>query len=140
MKKVKLLSTILSVMLFASSLSGCAHVKVTNEEFCGDKGTLGATCDWTNGGPTTKLNKPQWDQKRFGMACAKVESITRLLGVIKKLCFDTGRCTYEEYKYVEKKVLRMYRKLGLDADTALAELDAMEPLLGVTPVQDGTRK
>lgn len=140
MKKVKLLLTILSVMLSVSSLSSCAHVPVPNAEFCGDKGTHGAVCDYTNGGPTTQLNKLQWDQKRFGMACTEVSTITKLLGVIRKLCFDTGRCTYEEYKSLEKKVLRMYRKVGFDADAALAELDAMEPLEVATPVQDGTRK
>jgi len=110
-------------MLFASSLSGCAKIQVKNEQVCADKGRLGAVCGWTNGGPETQLSKPQWDQKRFGMACAEVDSITRLLGVIKKLCFDTGRCTYEEYKSLEKKVMRLYKRVGFDTEKAMAQLE-----------------
>lgn len=128
MHRAKLLLTILFVILFGLSLDGCAHVSVPNTEWCGDKGTHGAVCDYSNGGPTTQLNKPQWDQKRFGMACTEVSNVTKLLGVIKKLCFDTGRCTYEEYKALEKKVMRLYRKVGFDADAAIAELNATEPL------------
>lgn len=125
MRKVALILTTLFVTLFASSLSGCTKVPIKNEEFCADKGRLGAVCNWTNGGPTTQLTKPEWDQKRFGMACTEVESITRLLGVIRKLCFDSGRCTYEEYKSLEKAVMKLYRKSGF------SDIEAMEQLEGL---------
>jgi hypothetical protein len=103
-------------------------VKVPNSEFCADKGTQGAVCEFTNGGPSSRFNKIQWDQKRFGMACTEVETVTKLLGVIKKLCFDTGRCSFEEYKQLEARVMKLYRKVGRDADQAMAQLEGDLPV------------
>lgn len=122
-----LILTMPFAMLFGSSLSGCAVVPVSNSQFCADKGKVGATCDWTNGGPTVHLTKPEWDKKRFGMACTEVSTITKLLGVIKKLCFDSGRCSFEEYKELEKSVLKLYRKLDFDVDAAISQLEAAAP-------------
>jgi hypothetical protein len=46
--------------------------------------------------------KPDWDQERFGMACAGVPPLSDLLGALEKLCFDTGRCDYEKTSKVMK--------------------------------------
>lgn len=115
-------------MLFVSTSLSCSHVKVKNFEFWADKGQRGAVNGWINGGPDRSLNKLQWDKARFGMACTEVSNLTMLLGVVKKLCFDTGRCTYEEYKQLEARVMRLYKKAGLDFAQAQFELDSMELL------------
>ena len=107
MKKAQLLLIVLFVTLFAISLDGCATVKVPNVEFCADKGMEGAVCDFTNDGPETHLNKLEWDQKRFGMACTDVESVTKLLGVIEKLCFDDPRCDFETKKEMVASIDRV---------------------------------
>lgn len=73
---------------------------------------MGATCEFTNGGEPEHYDKETWDYMRFnlGMACTEVSSLTELLGVIKKLCFDTGRCTYKEYAAVEAAIYRALRQ------------------------------
>lgn len=102
----------ISILLFAALLIlilnlGCATVNVKNVRFCGDKGEQGAVCDWTLGGPTEHLSKPVWDEARLGMACTDMDSVTSILGVIKKLCFDSRRCTYDERREIEALIIRV---------------------------------
>ena len=101
---------LLSGTLFVFVLS-CAKVHIANERFCADKGRLGAVCDYINSGPPKRYSKEDWDQIRFGMVCTDAAAITRLLGVIRKFCFDSGRCTYEEYKELERNVRRVYSNI-----------------------------
>lgn len=60
------------------------------------------------------------------MACMKVEDLTEFFGVIKKLCFDSKRCKWEQYQKIEAKFLNMYRRVGLDDEKARAFLNSIE--------------
>lgn len=61
----------------------------------------GAHCNYMlNTKPPEDYNKMDWDAIRFGQACTEVQSISDLIGVVEKLCFDTGRCTYDQKKLV----------------------------------------
>lgn len=40
-----------------------------------------------------------------------VPSLTELIAVIKKLCFDTGRCTYDELEDFTTNMNRIYEDL-----------------------------
>ena len=88
-------------MLFVFGLSSCTTVSVPNERVCVDKSVGGATCGYTNTNDVERYSKAEWDEMRIGWACMEVPALTRLIGVIKKLCFDTNKCSYDEKKQVK---------------------------------------
>jgi hypothetical protein len=77
------------------AVSGCAHVEITDSEWCGDMGASGAECFHTLTTATEELTKEEWDARRFGMVCTVADTFADWKSVIEKLCNKTGICDYE---------------------------------------------
>lgn len=88
---------ILSVMCIS-----CAQIEIKDEEVCGDKGELGASCFHTLKEDVRRLTKPEWDKERFGMLCMKVGSFLDFKSEIEKLCSITDRCTQEQKEALDE--------------------------------------
>jgi hypothetical protein len=92
----------MSLMLVCVTLLSfsCARVKVPVTDWWADKGELGAQGFNTNGDNLGKLDKHQWDDKRFGMVCTEAENFGAWKAVILKLCKVSNRCTFEDKKKI----------------------------------------
>jgi hypothetical protein len=77
------------------AVSGCAHVEITDSEWCGDMGASGAECFHTLTTETHELTKVEWDTERFGMVCTKADTFADWKADIEKLCNKTGICDYQ---------------------------------------------
>lgn len=95
-----------AMLLLCAVLSAC--VTVPNIPLYGDKGTLGARKEYLLGGPGANINKQTWDKMRFGMVCTPVPEFSKLMAVIEKLCYQQGKCNYEE---VAETAQRLYEQL-----------------------------
>lgn len=86
-------------MLLILVLSSCAKIVVKDQEWCADKGPLGAHCFTTLSKNERDIKKADWDKlaigqdHRFGKVCSDVENFTELRATILKLCKITKRCT-----------------------------------------------
>jgi hypothetical protein len=95
-------------VLLSASLISCAQVSVPNVKFCVNKGEAGVECDYTNGGPSERHSASEWQSMSVGIAATDMASLTALLGTIRKLCFNSNRCTFEQYKEIEKTSSILY--------------------------------
>ena len=84
--------------------TSCAGLKISDTEWCGDEGPIGASCFHTNTTATRDVSKTEWDLERFGMICGKASAFAELKDDLLKLCNETRSCTYEQ--------LKMLRQLG----------------------------
>ena len=84
------------------SSASCQKVEIMDEEWCVDKGTLGAHCAHTLSTVTEDIPQPDWDNRRFGQACTidPPGKLGSTLAEIKKeqeeICSIYNACTYEE--------------------------------------------
>lgn len=92
-----------AVLLTLASLlsSGCATVKIPNQEVTVDAGEFGADAYYTNTNDERHLTKEQWDKERFGQFCFKPRGLAALFAAVKSLCEEAGRCDHETEKWVE---------------------------------------
>jgi len=74
----------------------CANVPIPNQEWCGDMGSLGATCFKTLTPDKRDIPKTQWDNERIGEVCTTLDNFGQVKAIIEKLCNDTQLCTYEQ--------------------------------------------
>lgn len=83
-------------------VSSCARVKIKNQEWCGDKGPLGAHCWNTLNDKERDITPSVWNalkvgpDHRFGKACTEIENITDTKAAIINLCKASKRCTFED--------------------------------------------
>lgn len=90
--------TILSALIL---LSSCAKIKISDSEWCGDAGPLGAFCFNTLSDKSRDIAKEDWDKERFGMICTKSENFAEWKASLLKLCKDSKICSMEVIKTVE---------------------------------------
>lgn len=84
-------------------LSGCATVKISDSEWCGDLGESGAACFHTFKTELDHdLDKAAWDVARFGQLCTPADTFADWKADIEKLCSVSGRCTYDQKKMLEE--------------------------------------
>lgn len=115
-KHLKSLTGVLPI-LFVFNLQSCgllriAKVQVNNQEWCADKGPLGATCVNTLHAGKRDIPKDVWDKieigpdHRFGKLCTSGDTFADVKKIILKLCKVTRRCTYNDklkvVSFVEK--------------------------------------
>ncbi len=86
----------------ATLLPSCAQVEIKDSEWCGDMGRDGAACFHTLTEESRDLDKPLWDQERFGQVCTTAQTFADWKAAIEKLCSVSGRCTYEQQELVKK--------------------------------------
>lgn len=94
-------------------LVSCGTVKVNNQEWCGDFGELGAECFYTQSSETRIVEKPQWDEERFGQLCAKPDVFADMKRTILQLCKAYKKCVYDNRTnsisyYQDKKKVTVY--------------------------------
>lgn len=82
-------------LLATAALSGCRNVAIKDHEYCGDKGSLGATCVHTLSSKKRKLTKPEWDKARVGMICETAAVFADVKTATQQLCQVCNCCTYE---------------------------------------------
>lgn len=93
--------TLVWPLLFILISSGCARVKIKNQEWCGDKGPLGAKCWNTLNDNERVIPAAVWNKievgpdHRFGKVCTDIENFTDTKAVILNLCKASKRCTYD---------------------------------------------
>jgi hypothetical protein len=97
----------ISLLLFALTLSSCTSVKLTDNEWCGDLGSLGASCFHTLSDDSRDVEKAKWDEERVGMLCTNSDSFANWKAAILKLCKETKMCTYEQKEMIEKLSARV---------------------------------
>jgi hypothetical protein len=96
-------------------LSSCAHVQITDQEWCADKGTQGAFCAHTLTTTTRVIPKDQWDDLRFGQFCTADQPADagKTLGEIKmwveQLCTLSRRCDYS----TQQAVMAFFRQMEM---------------------------
>lgn len=106
------------LLLFTLISSGCARVKIKNQEWCGDKGPLGAKCWNTLNNDEREIKSEVWNKidvgpdYRFGKVCTDIQNFTDTKAVILNLCKATKRCTYD----MKNKVITFADKLEGFAD------------------------
>lgn len=49
--------------------STCHHIEIKDHIWCGDKGSIGASCFHDLTGEKSTLTKAEWDDLRFGQIC-----------------------------------------------------------------------
>lgn len=86
--------------LFAFVLNGCTTIKIKDDEICGDKGTLGASCFRMLSEGSRRIPKQQWDDERFGQLCMSSNAFGELKAALLKLCEST-KCTFEDVKSIQ---------------------------------------
>lgn len=86
-RRLILSSLALSVFSFVAFASGCP-VKISNIQFCRDKGPLGAVCAyWLNAKETKKRIPPtEWNRLRFGMVCTTEAGMGNINALIETFC------------------------------------------------------
>lgn len=84
-------------------------MKISDSEWCGDKGALGASCFHTLSDEARDLDKDEWDELRFGQVCTPSATLAEWKAAILKLCKATRACSFQER--------RLLRRLGEKLDT-----------------------
>lgn len=107
MKWTKGFLILATLSLFVScSLLRVAKVSIKNQEWCGDKGPLGAFCFNTHNSSTRTIEPEVWNtiaigpDYRFGKVCTDAGNFTDTTAVILKLCKVSKRCTYDAKKKI----------------------------------------
>ncbi len=96
MRQTNLTAALLILSAFVLSGATCNRVVVSDNEICGDKGELGASCFYMLSDRSRKLSFDDWASERFGQLCMKADAFANLKASLLKLCEETGRCTWEE--------------------------------------------
>jgi hypothetical protein len=86
-------------------------VKISNQEWCGDMGELGASCFNTLNDETRDIEKPEWDEERFGMLCAKPAVFADTKATILKLCKAYKKCVWDSSKNSVSFINKRRRKV-----------------------------
>lgn len=87
-------------VLFLLSLTQCARIQVSDHEYCGDMGSLGATCFHFLTAATRDIPQPDWDNMRFGQICTndpngqQGATFADIKATIEKLCSESKDCVY----------------------------------------------
>lgn len=107
MKWTKGLLILVTLFLLTScGILRVARVKIKNQEWCGDKGPLGAYCFNTHNSSTRTIEPEVWNtigvgpDYRFGKLCTDAGNFTDTTAVILKLCKVSKRCTYDAKKKI----------------------------------------
>ena len=104
---VRSLKTLLAI-LFVSTLSSCARVKISDDPWCADAGKFGAECFYTVSNREFSLDKFQWDKLRVGQICSATQEpgmgFMHLKNALEKLCADSNRCTKEQKEIVKEAI------------------------------------
>lgn len=101
-----LLLVTISLLGSSCSILRIAKVKIKNQEWCGDKGPLGAYCFNTHNSSTRTIEPGVWNtiavgpDYRFGKLCTDAGNFTDTTAVILKLCKVSKRCTYDAKKKI----------------------------------------
>lgn len=95
MKPRKNLKSVLLALFVLSSLPSCRSVRVSNTEWCGDMGRLGASCFHTLTDHEREISPSDWESYRFGMICATAEDFAEIKKSLLKLCASTRKCKYD---------------------------------------------
>lgn len=88
-------------MLISFVSLGCARIKISDAEWCGDLGDLGASCFHTTTTESRRIEKRAWDEERFGQLCTTPQSFAAWKAALEKLCKKSGMCTREEKKLIK---------------------------------------
>jgi len=102
MLKSKNIKKLCVILFITAVISGCATVEIKNQEFCGDMGSMGATCFKTLTDDTRDINKTDWDNERMGMICESPEVFADWKGLIMKLCHKSRACRYQAEKMLSR--------------------------------------
>lgn len=103
-------SKLLLALLLAFSASACGTVHISDQEWCGDMGELGASCFHTLSTDTRDIDKEHWDQERYGQICGSAAAYVEFKNAVLKLCRDTGRCDYQTQQAVREFGYKVYRQ------------------------------
>ena len=100
--------TTLTLILFTSIISGCGQVVIKNTEWCVDRGDMGAVCFNTLNDNTRTMDKPTWDEYRFGNVCGTPQAFAELKKEIEQFCNQTNKCSYEQQQRIARvgKIIR----------------------------------
>lgn len=74
--------------------SSCAHIKLQDSVWYGDKGDLGAVKFHVLTTETGQVPKAEWDKERVGMACTVTDTFAQWKAAIETLCSWSHRCDY----------------------------------------------
>lgn len=99
---MKRLILVLGILLISGVLSSCAKVVIKDGEWCGLKGSLGASCFHTLSDGSRSLTKAEWDSESIGMVCTKAENFGEWKKALLKLCDETGMCAYKVIETVKQ--------------------------------------
>lgn len=86
-----------TIMLLMTLFAGtsCSRVALLDSEWCGDKGKLGARCNWLKSeGKERSVPKAEWDAQRVGMICTDAETFINWKSALKKLCDEQRICFF----------------------------------------------
>jgi len=85
------------------TFSSCnfVKIKIKNQEWCADKGKLGAVCFNTLNSNSRTITKKDWDAQSFGRLSTDAQTFADIKATLINLCKTTKRCSYE----VEQLVL-----------------------------------
>lgn len=100
---MSLLKIWLSLTALLASNS-CGHVKISDHEFCGDKGTLGAHCVHFLTPETRNISKDAWDDERFGMICERPQVFADWKQTIEQLCSNSNLCDIDGKGFTSKNL------------------------------------
>lgn len=88
-------------------LTSCGTVQIQDWEWCGDLGSLGASCFHSLSDEQRDIPKDVWDNMRFGQICTADPpdqmgaTFADLKATIEKLCSVSGKCDYQTKKKLE---------------------------------------
>lgn len=109
------------------SLTSCTKVVIKDGEWCGDMGSLGASCFHTLSDDSRDIDKDSWDKERFGMVCTQSENFADWKANLLKLCKETKMCSMDVLKKIDafdgriKSLVpkeQSRKQLGLDKKSA----------------------
>jgi hypothetical protein len=107
-------------------LSGCSTVTIKDDEFCADKGTLGAACSTMLTDTVREIPKNVWDNYRFGMLCETDSVFSDLKTDLEETCSKCNCCSNEtkaalktasvlfNYAFLKVKKLKAYKMRGAE--------------------------
>lgn len=101
MKQNKSLKTVCAI-LFSFLASSC--VRIQDTEWCGYMGELGATCFHTLSDETRDMTLEEFKTwcAENGCVFGTSKTFAYYKGLLQKLCKSTRRCTYDDFKALEK--------------------------------------
>lgn len=95
-------------LLLVLGLSACAHVDITDTEWCATKPDGSALCFKTLSNARRSVEKDIWDVERVGQVCSTSDTFAEWKKAILKLCSKTRICRFEEVQVIrnfEKNVV-----------------------------------